>query len=137
MPDSSVPEALTFQQLIHRLAQEPGVVHAVLAAPDGLLIAGPDDELTELWAAVSAVLGNLGNKVVAGLDGGELQAAVFAAPHCQFVVKRVSVGYVLAVAQPTADVEGLWTRVEATAQQLEEVAGQLALVAFAGASIHA
>jgi len=133
MPVKSPPDR-SLRRILEELRTQPGVTTALLAASDGLLIARAveGDDADELWAAVSAVLGNLGGKLTAGLGGGELQSAAFTAVHCQFVVRRVSLGYLLAVAQPEADVEGICAGMETAAREVEAVTALLAPTAREG-----
>ncbi len=117
-----------FAGVLQGLRTTPGVVQALVAAPDGLLIAGAaaEEEANELWAAVSAVLGKLGGQLMVSATGEALELAVFRARRYQFVVKPTKLGYVLAVAAPEAEVEGVCAQVEAAARSLEAAAGEMA-----------
>jgi predicted regulator of Ras-like GTPase activity (Roadblock/LC7/MglB family) len=127
MPSQSRPSQATFASLLGEIRAEPGVVNALVVAPDGLLIAGAQqgEEEGELWAAVAAVLGNLGGRLAATADQGELESAVFTAATCQFVVRPIRMGFVLAVARPSAALDRVCTRVARAADKLDIFAGTL------------
>jgi predicted regulator of Ras-like GTPase activity (Roadblock/LC7/MglB family) len=109
MPATSRPERAELEMILQGLRSQPGLRLALLVAPDGLLIAGAaaGDEAEEMWGAVSAVLTNLGGQITKAEGAGDLETAVFYTDDCRLLVARAKLGFLLAVADPQANLEQL------------------------------
>jgi len=120
------PRAPTFGEALERLVGQPGVVGALVTARDGLPVAVRMEsaEAGETWSAVTAMLGNLAARLLEE-GGDEMETAVFQAVNHQFVVARVQVGFLLAVAQPNAEGAALCDRARAAADEVNAATREL------------
>ncbi len=120
MPASLPLEYRELEASLQALRRRPGVSRALLVSPDGLLIAGAaGDETEEMWAAIAAVLAKVGNQVTTAGEAGPLRAAVFYTAGCRLVMGSFPLGFVLAVADPQADLEEISAEVARAARRLE------------------
>ena len=114
-------KASPFAGPLTQLRTTPGVVQALVTAPDGFLVASAIevDETVEVWAAVAAVFGKLGTKFIEAHQQTTLTHAVFYAMNYSCIVMPVSIGLLLAVTTPEAALESVCDRVFAVVRELE------------------
>jgi predicted regulator of Ras-like GTPase activity (Roadblock/LC7/MglB family) len=113
---------------LEMLTGTQGVLSAVLATEDGFPLAtrvgsGQDKEG---MAAAAAAMGQLAGKTLEHLGKGELEVATFEASKFTFLVRRLTVGFLLSVAEPEANVGLIATEMNRAAAALEDAASALA-----------
>lgn len=105
-----------------------GVLGGVLATDDGFPLAArlrcAQDE--EALAGGAAAMGRLVSSVLARLGRGELDLAVLDASKLRFLVRRLSVGFFLVVAEPEANVGLIAAEMNRAAATLEDAVAALA-----------
>jgi len=109
------------------LTRTEGVLGAVLATEDGFLLAArvsPGQDREGL-AAAAAAIGRVTNDTLRRLGRGDLEVATLEASKLTFLVQRVSVGFLLVVADPGADVGVIATEMSRAAVPLERAAAAL------------
>lgn len=112
---------------LEALTRTQGVLGAVLATEDGFLLAarvGPGQDKEGL-AAAAATMGRVANDALRRLGRGDLEVATLEASKLTFLVRRVSVGSLLVVADPEADVGVIATEMSRAAVSLERAAAAL------------
>ncbi len=112
---------------LEALTKAQGVLAGVLATEDGFLLAarvsaGQD---RDGLAAAAATMGRVANEMLGRLGRGALEVAALEASKAMFLVRRVSVGFLLVVAEPTADVGVVATEMGRAAALLERAAAAL------------
>jgi len=119
--------ALRLDEPLERLVAQPGVIAGLVTTQDGLPVAmrAEDADTGEAWAAVAAVLANAAGKLLASYGQGSLLAATFHADSRSIMVRQVSLGFLVAVAEPYLDAEALSARMQAAASDVEEAASCL------------
>ena len=112
---------------LEALTKAQGVLAGVLATEDGFLLAarvsGGQDR--DGLAAAAAAMGGAASETLGRLGRGALEVATLEASKATFLVRRVSVGFVLVVAEPTADVSVIATEMGRAAAVLERAAAEL------------
>lgn len=99
----------------------------MVATEDGFLLAarvsrGQD---REGLAAAAATMGRVASDTLGRLGRGDLEVATLEASKLTFLVRRVSVGFLLVVADPGADVGAIATEMGRAAASLERAAAAL------------
>jgi predicted regulator of Ras-like GTPase activity (Roadblock/LC7/MglB family) len=112
---------------LEALTKAQGVLGAVLATEDGFLLAarvsGGQDK--DGLAAAAATMGRVADETLGRLGRGALEVATLEASKVTFLVRRVSVGFLLVAAEPTADVGVITTEMGRAAALLERAAAAL------------
>jgi predicted regulator of Ras-like GTPase activity (Roadblock/LC7/MglB family) len=128
MTEPEGTEGRRLAETLEALTEISGVVGGVLAAEDGFPLAtrlgGVHDR--EGMAAAAAAIGQLAGQTLGRLGRGALQLAVLEASRATFVVRPTSVGFLMAVAEPEADVSLIATEMRRAAAALEQAASALA-----------
>ncbi len=113
----------SLEQAVARMTRVSGVRAAGLCSYDGINIvsrtaAGTqgEDEL----AAMSAQMGSVAAALLQATEGGGLRTAAFETANGRLVIADVDRGYLVAVADPSANMGLLWLVVEQAARQLRE-----------------
>jgi predicted regulator of Ras-like GTPase activity (Roadblock/LC7/MglB family) len=125
--NGAAPQGPQFHAALQSLVATRGVLAAVLAAPDGLPVAirvqsGHDGEA---WAAAASIMGRLARKVLTRLSKGRLEVAFFDTEAYRFLLRPISLGYLLAVCAPDANVGLVSIEMETAAANLETLAQAL------------
>jgi predicted regulator of Ras-like GTPase activity (Roadblock/LC7/MglB family) len=112
---------------LDRLVAQPGVVAGLVTTPDGLPVAmrALDEETGEAWAAVAAVLANAAGKLLASYGQGGLLSATFQADRRSVLIRTLSLGFLVAVAEPQLDSDLLTARMRVAASDLERAASTI------------
>ncbi len=112
---------------LERLVAQPGVVAGLVTTPDGLPVAmrAQDEETGEAWAAVAAVLANAAGKLLASYGQGGLLSATFQADRRSVLIRTLSLGFLVAVAEPHLDGDSLSARMRVAASDLERAASTI------------
>ena len=111
-----------FEDTLARLAAQPNVLAALVTSADGLPLAIQlpqnlvDDG--EVWAAVSAALGNLAGQLSVALEQGDLKAALFRTERRQFLVRTLPIGFLVVIAES----EPPGVEVDLAAQEIAQAA---------------
>lgn len=119
--------ALDLGEPLERLVAQPGVVAGLVTTPDGLPVAmrAQDEETGEAWAAVAAVLANAAGKLLASYGQGGLLSATFQADRRSVLIRTLSLGFLVAVAEPHLDGDLLTARMRVAASDLERAASTI------------
>jgi predicted regulator of Ras-like GTPase activity (Roadblock/LC7/MglB family) len=125
--NGSAPQGPQFHAALQSLVATRGVLAAVVAAPDGLPVAVrvQDGHDGEAWAAAASIMGRLARKVLTRLSRGRLEVAFFDTEAYRFLLRPISVGYLLAVCAPDANVGLVSIEIETAAASLEALAQAL------------
>lgn len=112
---------------LEALTGTQGVLGGVVATEDGFLLAarvsrGQD---REGLAAAAATMGRVASDTLGRLGRGDLEVATLEASKLTFLVRRVSLGFLLVVADPGADVGAIATEMGRAAASLERAAAAL------------
>jgi predicted regulator of Ras-like GTPase activity (Roadblock/LC7/MglB family) len=120
-------KALDLGAPLERLVAQPGVVAGLVTTPDGLPVAmrALDEETGEAWAAVAAVLANAAGKLLASYGQGGLLSATFQADRRSVLIRTLSLGFLVAVAEPQLDSDLLTARMRVAASDLERAASTI------------
>ena len=104
-----------------------GVLGGLLATEEGLPVAARmrSEHDSEALAATAASIGLLGSKALASLGKGKLRLAVVDASKLRFLVRRVSMGFLLVVAELETSAGLIAAEMNRAAAALEEAAGPL------------
>jgi len=126
--DAEATSGSRIHEPLEMLTRTRGVLGAVVATEDGLPLAtrlrsGHDKEG---MAAAAAAMGQLAGKTLERLGRGGLEVATLEASKFTFVVRRVSVGFLLSVTEPEANVGLIATEMGRAAAALEDAAAALA-----------
>jgi predicted regulator of Ras-like GTPase activity (Roadblock/LC7/MglB family) len=118
---------LDLSEPLERLVAQPGVVAGLVTTTDGLPVAMQvqDEETGEAWAAVAAVLANAAGKLLASYGQGGLLSATFQADRRSVLIRTLSLGFLVAVAEPDLDGDLLTARMRVAASDLERVASTI------------
>jgi len=111
-------------QPLQALTATPGVQAGLVATDDGLPIATrlrPRQDADAL-SGTAAAIGRLAATAVAGLGKGELQLGVFDAEQFRLIVRPLSVGFLLVLAEPDANLGLIAGRMCSAAAAIEEIA---------------
>ncbi len=105
-----------------------GVLGAVVATEDGLPVAKrlPGGHDRDGMSAAAAAMGRLAGKTLDHLGKGRLEVATFEGSKLTFLVGRVSVGFLMSVVEPEAEVELIAKARRQAAAPLEEAGAGLA-----------
>ena len=112
---------------LEALSRTQGVLGAVLATEDGFLLAArvsPGQDKEGL-AAVAATMGRVAADALRRLGRGDLEVATLEASKLTFLVRRVSVGFLLVVAEPGEDVGVIASEMSRAVAPLERAAAPL------------
>jgi len=115
------------QKALDALTGLRGVLGGLLATEDGFpvaarLHAGHD---TEAMAAAASAMGRIAVSTLGNLDRGDLEVAAFEATRLTFLVRRLSVGFLLAITEPEANLGFIAAEMSRTAATLEQAAALL------------
>lgn len=112
---------------LEALSKAPGVRGGLVATEDGLplaiLIQGTED--SDALAAAAAALGRAARRALEGTGRGEPDLAVIDTSKLQLIVRILSVGILLVIAEPGTDLEELSPEISRAAHELERAAGAL------------
>lgn len=105
----------------------PGVLAGMVATEDGLPLAArlrtEMDE--EALAAAAAVLGQIGTRTLKDTNGADLEVTVLDASKFRFVVRPVSLGYLMVVTEPLAATDPVLGEMTNAAAFLEQAGSAL------------
>ncbi len=120
--------ALKLVEPLDRLVSQPGVIAGLVTTHDGLPVAMrvQDGDTGESWAATAALLANAASRLLSSYGQGGLLAATFQADNRNILVRALSLGFLVAVAESHLDGEALSARMRVTASDLERAASTLA-----------
>jgi predicted regulator of Ras-like GTPase activity (Roadblock/LC7/MglB family) len=109
------------ERALDALAGADSVLGGVVATEDGLVLAThlPPGLDGEALAAAAAAAGSFAERALAGANWGDLEAVALEATKLKLLVCPLSVGYLLTVAEPDADLRPLVPRVTGAARDLD------------------
>ena len=111
-----------------RLVEADGVLGGLVATRDGLPLAmhlGTTQD-GEALAAAAAGIGQLAKDVLRRLDRGEMELGVIDTSRFRLVIRPLSVGFLLVLAEPRASLDLISHEMNAAAVALDQAAGALA-----------
>jgi predicted regulator of Ras-like GTPase activity (Roadblock/LC7/MglB family) len=114
--------------ILESLSRLPGIEGGVVATDDGLPLATRFSSRLdgETLAAAAAAMGQSTRNVLRGITWGELGMAVLEGSRMKFLVCPLSVGYLLALAKPDADLRAITPQVSVAARDLDQAFASLA-----------
>ncbi len=112
---------VSIQRALETLTSASKVLAAVLAAEDGLPIAVRlrSNHDRDVWAAAASAMGRMGRKVLARLGKGELTWGAFDTRKYRLLVRPVSLGYLLAICEPDANMGMIGVELDGAADALD------------------
>ncbi|GEM_PF-2706648 len=118
-----------FDRPLEILTRVRGVLGGLVATGDGLPLAVHmhGDRNGEVLAAAAAAIGRLARRASDRLGRGAFELGVFDGPSYRFLVQPLSVGFLLVVAEPEANVHLISTEMSSSAAALNEAAVSLAV----------
>jgi len=124
MVDPVPGEQPRLEHPLRALTRTRGVLGAVLATEDGLLLAASLDceQDAEALAAAAAAMARSSSRALIRVGCGELQMAMLEASKLRFLVRGASGAYLLVVAEPHANVGLIVAEMDAVAVKLGAVA---------------
>ncbi len=112
---------VSIQRALETLTSASKVLAAVLAAEDGLPIAVRlrANQDGDVWAAAASAMGRMGRKALARLGKGELSWGAFDTRKYRLLVRPVSLGYLLAICEPDANIGLIGVELDGAAEALD------------------
>jgi predicted regulator of Ras-like GTPase activity (Roadblock/LC7/MglB family) len=116
-------------QVLDGLTSPSSVLGGVVATEDGLPLAArlPADLDGESLAAAAAAAGKLAERALSDTGRGDLEVAVLEASRSKLLVCPLTVGYLLAIADPGADLVSLGLQIADAARGLEAASASLVI----------
>ena len=112
--------AIDLQRTLDALVAADDVLGGVVATEDGLVLATrlPVGLDGEALAAAAAAAGSFAERALAGANWGDLEIVALEATKLKLIVCPLSVGYLLTVAEPDADLRPLVPQIAGAARDL-------------------
>jgi len=102
------------------LLQTDGALASMLSSEDGFPLAtrtkAPLDR--DCFAAASAIIGQLARRFATAAECGETNLVVLDSSKYKFVVQTVSLGYLMLIAEPTAEIEPIISVLQMTSDRI-------------------
>ncbi len=116
------------EEPLDALAETKGAVGAVLAAEDGFALASrlPGEQDAEGLAAAAAAVGQMASETLATVGKGALEVATVEASRLTFLLRRLSFGFLVVLAEPDADMAAMARETNRAAAAVEETVASLA-----------
>jgi len=128
MSERVQPEESGLDSSLAALTSRPGVLGAMVSTDDGLpfLVRLQSHHDQETLAAAGAALGQMTCEVLDRLNQGELEMAVLETEEFRFLVRPLSVGFLLVMAESEANVGLLSAEMSKAAAALEKAVSAVA-----------
>jgi len=127
MAEQGAGERERLEAPLDSLTRVRGVLGALASTEDGFPLAarlgGEHDR--EALAAAAATIARSSSAVLARLGRGELEVAILEASKLSLLVRRVSTGYLLVVAEPEANLGLIVAEMDRASRKLEHAAAGL------------
>ncbi len=122
------PRARRMEEPLDALAETEGAVGAVLASEDGFALASrlPGEQDAEGLAAAAAAVGQMASETLATVGKGALEVATVEASRLTFLLRRLSFGFLVVLAEPDADMAAMARETNRAAAAVEETVASLA-----------
>jgi len=122
--DLIAEEGLRFDEPLAALTGTPGVQGSLVATEDGLPLAVRlrRDRDPEALSAAAAAMGRISQRALAALDRGDLELSVLDADQFRLMVSPLSLGFLMVVAEPDANLGLIAADMSTAVEALERAA---------------